>query len=153
MAVGRSLSGLKEAILSLEPVEHRLQLIEGSGGVTVIDDAYNSNPQGAAAALEVLAAMPARRRVVVTPGIVELGPAQADANRALGALAARVADAVIVVAAVNREALSEGVRSSANGTALVTVDSLRDAEHELARLLAPGDAVLFENDLPDHYEG
>lgn len=153
LAVGRSLSGLKEAILSLEPVEHRLQLIEGSGGVTVIDDAYNSNPQGAAAALEVLAAMPARRRVVVTPGIVELGPAQADANRALGALAARVADAVIVVAAVNREALSEGVRSSANGTALVTVDSLRDAEHELARLLAPGDAVLFENDLPDHYEG
>ena len=89
----------------------------------------------------------------MTPGIVELGPAQADANRALGALAARVADAVIVVAAVNREALSEGVRSSANGTALVTVDSLRDAEHELARLLAPGDAVLFENDLPDHYEG
>jgi UDP-N-acetylmuramoyl-tripeptide--D-alanyl-D-alanine ligase len=153
VAVGRSLSELAEAIASLEPVEHRLQLIEGTNGITVIDDAYNSNPQGAAAALEVLAAMPAAKRVVVTPGIVELGPLQPEANRELGAQAARVADAIIVVAPVNRAALSAGVRSAGNGALLVTVDSLKEAEDELGRLLAPGDAVLFENDLPDHYEG
>ncbi len=153
LALGRPLRELAEAIASLQPVEHRLQLIEGTGGITVIDDAYNSNPQGAAAALEVLAAMPAEKRVVVTPGIVELGPLQPEANRELGASAARVADAIIVVAPVNRAALSDGVRSAGNGTLLVTVDSLKEAEAELGRLLSPGDAVLFENDLPDHYEG
>jgi UDP-N-acetylmuramoyl-tripeptide--D-alanyl-D-alanine ligase len=152
LACGRRLGELDDAIRALEPVEHRLQLIEGTGGITVIDDAYNSNPEGAAAALEVLAAMPARRRVLVTPGIVELGPVQAEINRELGARAARVADTVIVVAEVNRAALSEGVRSAGNGVALVTVRSLQEAEAELARLLAPGDAVLFENDLPDHLE-
>jgi UDP-N-acetylmuramoyl-tripeptide--D-alanyl-D-alanine ligase len=153
LALGRSLGDLGEAIASLEPVEHRLQLIEGTGGITVIDDAYNSNPQGAAAALEVLAAMPAVKRVVVTPGIVELGRLQPEANRELGAQAARVADAIIVVAPVNRAALSAGVLSAGNGALLVTVDSLKEAEAELGRLLGPGDAVLFENDLPDHYEG
>ena len=153
LALGRSVSELAEAIASLEPVEHRLQLIPGTGGIIVIDDAYNSNPQGAAAALEVLAAMPAAKRVVVTPGIVELGAQQSEANRELGAHAARVADAIIVVAPVNRAALSAGVRSAGNGALLVTVDSLKEAEAELGRLLGPGDAVLFENDLPDHYEG
>jgi UDP-N-acetylmuramoyl-tripeptide--D-alanyl-D-alanine ligase len=153
LALGRSVSELAEAIASLEPVEHRLQLIPGTGGIIVIDDAYNSNPQGAAAALEVLAAMPAAKRVVVTPGIVELGALQSEANRELGAHAARVADAIIVVAPVNRAALSAGVRSAGNGALLVTVDSLKEAEAELGRLLGPGDAVLFENDLPDHYEG
>jgi UDP-N-acetylmuramoyl-tripeptide--D-alanyl-D-alanine ligase len=152
-ALGRPLRELAEAIASLEPVEHRLQLIAGTGGITVIDDAYNSNPQGAAAALEVLAAMPAGKRVVVTPGIVELGPLQLEANRELGGRVARVADAIIVVSPVNRPALSDGVRGAGNGTLLVTVDSLKEAEAELARLLRPGDAVLFENDLPDHYEG
>jgi UDP-N-acetylmuramoyl-tripeptide--D-alanyl-D-alanine ligase len=152
LALRRRLGELEEAIASLTPVEHRLQLIEGTGGIIVIDDAYNSNPQGAAAALEVLAAMPARERVVVTPGIVELGAHQAEANRELGAHAARIADAIIVVAGVNRAALTEGAASAGNGVAIVTVDSLQRAQDELARLLGPGDAVLFENDLPDHYE-
>ena len=149
---GRSLRDLIDPIASLEPVEHRLQVIKGAGGVTVIDDAYNSNPEGAAAALEVLQAMPARKRVVVTPGIVELGPLQAEANSEFGRHAAAVADTVIFVARLNRDALVDGARSSGNGAEVVTVDSLEDAAKRLQGLLQPGDVVLFENDLPDQYE-
>ncbi|CAN5588435.1 UDP-N-acetylmuramoyl-tripeptide--D-alanyl-D-alanine ligase [soil metagenome] len=151
VAAGRRSLDLVESIAALAPVEHRLQLIEGTGGVTVIDDAYNSNSDGAAAALEVLQALPARRRVVVTPGIIELGALQEQANEELGRRAGTVADTVVFVAPTNRAALVRG----ANGASarVVVVDSLAQAQVKLSSLLGPGDAILFENDLPDHYEG
>ncbi len=152
VTVGRDLVSLRDPIEGLAPVDHRLQIIHGDGGITVIDDAYNSNPEGAAAALEVLASMPARKRVVVTPGIVELGPLQKEANEELGERAARTADAVIVVAPENREALLAGAQRARTYARITAVDSLARAQTELASLLGPGDVVLFENDLPDHYE-
>ncbi|MGH2734628.1 MAG: UDP-N-acetylmuramoyl-tripeptide--D-alanyl-D-alanine ligase [Actinomycetota bacterium] len=149
---GRPLDELGAPISSLSPVEHRLQLIEGAGGVTVIDDAFNSNPAGSAAALEVLEAMPARRRVVVTPGMIELGELQAPANESFGEQAGRIADVLVVVARVNRAALVAGAERSSHAR-IVTVDSLDQAQRELQDILGPGDVVLFENDLPDQYEG
>jgi UDP-N-acetylmuramoyl-tripeptide--D-alanyl-D-alanine ligase len=151
-AVGRPLQELAPRIKALEPVEHRLQVIQGAGGVTVIDDAYNSNPQGAAAALEVLEQMPARKKVVVTPGIVELGPLQAEENSTFGRHAATVADSVIFVARLNRDALVAGAESANSGAEVIVVDSLEQASERLKGLLQPGDVVLFENDLPDQYE-
>jgi UDP-N-acetylmuramoyl-tripeptide--D-alanyl-D-alanine ligase len=149
---GRSLEELAEPIRQLEPVEHRLQMLEGTGGITVIDDAYNSNPEGAAAALDVLGAMPGNKKLVVTPGMVELGPVQFEANERFGEHAARVADAVIVVARLNREAIVSGATRARNGARVITVDSLDQATEKLAQLLTPGDVVLFENDLSDQYE-
>jgi UDP-N-acetylmuramoyl-tripeptide--D-alanyl-D-alanine ligase len=149
---GRPLAGLVDPIARLEPPEHRLQLIKGTGGVTVIDDAYNSNPSGAAAALEVLQTMPARRKVVVTPGMVELGPLQAEENERFGAAAAAVADVLIVVAPLNRKALVAGASRNSDGAEVIVVDSLDAASERLKGLLAAGDVVLFENDLPDQYE-
>jgi UDP-N-acetylmuramoyl-tripeptide--D-alanyl-D-alanine ligase len=151
IAAGRNLRDLAGSIADLEPIEHRLQILEGTGGVVVIDDAYNSNPAGAAAALEVLDRMPGRNKVVVTPGMVELGPLQADANREFGKLAGRVADTLIVVAKVNREAIVAGA-SEVDGAEVVVVDSLDEASDRLKTLLQAGDVVLFENDLPDQYE-
>ena len=148
---GRALEELRDPIAGLTAVEHRLQLIRGTGGVTVIDDAFNSNPEGAAAALEVLDAMPGGRKVVVTPGIIELGPLQAEANMRFGEHAGRVADAVVVVAEVNRDALVAGARKGGRAQVIV-VDSLDGATAELPSLIGPGDVVLFENDLPDQYE-
>jgi UDP-N-acetylmuramoyl-tripeptide--D-alanyl-D-alanine ligase len=141
------------AVTKLDPVEHRLQIIEGAGGVTVIDDAYNSNPQGAAAAIEVLGQMPGRRKVVVTPGMVELGSEQFAANETFGAHAAEVSDVLIVVAKLNRAAIVSGATSAGHADKVVTVDSLAEATEHLKTLLSSGDVVLFENDLPDQYEG
>ena len=149
-ALGRSFEDLAAAIASLEPVKHRLQLISGRGGVTVIDDAFNSNPQGAAAALEVLDAMPASKRVVVTPGIIELGPLQVEANERFGEAASEVADVVIVVSKVNRDALTTGAKKGPAD--VIVVDTLAEATEKLQGLLDAGAVVLFENDLPDHYE-
>jgi UDP-N-acetylmuramoyl-tripeptide--D-alanyl-D-alanine ligase len=152
VTLGRRLPELGEQIAGLDPVEHRLQLMDGGGGVTIIDDAYNSNPAGAAAALEVLESMPGRRKVVVSPGIVELGDIQFEANEVFGHDAARVADVLIVVARLNRAAITAGAARADGAVDVITVDSLAEATDRLAGLLAPGDVVLFENDLPDQYE-
>jgi UDP-N-acetylmuramoyl-tripeptide--D-alanyl-D-alanine ligase len=152
LVVGRSLDELAGAIASLGPVEHRLQIIAGAGGVTVIDDAYNSNPLGAAAALDVLELMPGRMKVVVTPGMVELGDLQRTANEEFGRQAAAVADTLIVVARLNRDAIVTGARGAGTDVNVIVVDSLGAATEELKGLLGAGDVVLFENDLPDQYE-
>ena len=152
LAAGRSLADLVDPIAALEPVEHRLQIIKGAGGVTVIDDAYNSNPDGAAAALEVLDAMPGGKKVVVTPGIVELGPLQAEENERFGESAAKVADHLIVVAPINRDALTVGAARANSRAQVIAVDNLEQATQRLTGLIGPGDVVLFENDLPDQYE-
>jgi UDP-N-acetylmuramoyl-tripeptide--D-alanyl-D-alanine ligase len=155
---GIPLAELGPRIQSLQPVEHRLQLIKGAGGVTVIDDAFNSNPAGASAALEVLADFDrseAGRIVVVTPGIVELGELQAEANERFGEHAARVADHLIVVGRLNRDAIVRGAKGLPEGSRkaeVIVVDSLDGATERLKTLLGPGDVVLFENDLPDQYE-
>ena len=157
-ALGTPLHELGPRIAALQPVEHRLQLIQGAGGVTIIDDAFNSNPAGAAAAIGVLADLDetnSGRKVVVTPGMVELGDRQYEENVILGQAAAMVADHLIVVGKLNREALVTGAQQGVNARAqVIVVDTLDDATQKLAELkLGPGDWVLFENDLPDHYEG
>ncbi|MEA2452853.1 MAG: UDP-N-acetylmuramoyl-tripeptide--D-alanyl-D-alanine ligase [Actinomycetota bacterium] len=153
---GIPLADLGPRIEAMEPVEHRLQLIKGAGGVTVIDDAFNSNPSGAAAALEVLADFDetdANQIVVVTPGIVELGELQSEANERFGRHAATVADHLIVVGRVNRDAIVRGATGEGDLKAeVIVVDTLDDATERLKTLLKPGDVVLFENDLPDQYE-
>jgi UDP-N-acetylmuramoyl-tripeptide--D-alanyl-D-alanine ligase len=149
---GRSLNELVGPIRRLAPVEHRLQLINSGGGVKVIDDAFNSNPDGAAAALEVVDALSAPTKIVVTPGMIELGSLQVEANERFGEQAGRVADALIVVARVNRDALVTGAERAGRAR-VITVDTLAAAQEALKPLLKPGAVVLFENDLPDQYEG
>jgi UDP-N-acetylmuramoyl-tripeptide--D-alanyl-D-alanine ligase len=128
---------------------HRAVQAVASSGVVVIDDTYNSNPEGAARALELLEAATGRhtRRAVVTPGMVELGPDQDEANRAFAAAVAK-ADAVLVaVGWTNRRALLAG----AAGGEVVTVRSRAAARAWVRSSLAAGDGVLWENDLPNHY--
>ncbi|MDA8316853.1 MAG: Mur ligase family protein [Actinomycetota bacterium] len=138
-----------ERIPTLSPVANRLTADTSSSGVYVIDDTFNSNPAGAGAALSALAAAPATgRRVVVTPGMVELGARQAAENEAFARAACEVASSIVVVGLTNRRALLRGAR----GQRPVVVVRTRDEAVAWVRAnLGPGDAVLYENDLPDHY--
>ena len=130
--------------------QHRRQQSTSASGVVVIDDTYNSNPAGAAAALKMLAAAGANRRVVVTPGMVELGSAQFKENAAFArAIAEGGADDLVIVGLTNRAALVHGAH---DGTAVVRTVADREAAVEWVRSnLQPGDGVLYENDLPDHF--
>ena len=141
--VGRRVSTLPSA-------EHRQSVTTAGAGFTIIDDTFNSNPAGARSALELLSDLGADgRKAVITPGMVELGPVQDEVNRAFAEGAADRVDHFVIVGKTNRKALTEG---SVNGRASVSVVDSRDEAVAWAQAnLGPGDAVLYENDLPDHY--
>ena len=141
------------ALEAVEPPPHRLAaIVNPRTGVVVIDDAYNSNPEGAAGALEVLAEHDANRRLLVTPGMVELGPGQETANVELGQRAARVCDLVLLVGGEQTEPIERGLLDAGlNRTQIIVARDIDHATEELSRIVQPGDVVLFENDLPDTY--
>ena len=92
------------------------------------------------------------RLVVVTPGMVELGSRQFEENRRFAAATADVADHLVIVGRTNRRALLAGAGSVAGSPMQVTlVDHREQAVAWVRQHLGPGDAVLYENDLPDHY--
>jgi UDP-N-acetylmuramoyl-tripeptide--D-alanyl-D-alanine ligase len=141
------------ALESVEPPPHRLApIVNRATGVTVIDDAYNSNPEGAAAALEVLAEHAASRRLLVTPGMVELGEQEEPANREFGRIAAGVCDLVVLVGAAQTQPVKRGLlEGGLDGAQIVVARDIEHATAELRKIVRAGDVVLFENDLPDTY--
>lgn len=142
------------AVGKLQSVEHRLS-ISRKGSLTVLDDAYNSNPEGAAMALSVLGAMelPAgARRIVVTPGFVELGEKQQEECRKLGWRAAAHCDLLVIVNRYNREAILEGAREGGmDENNIICADTLAQAVALMQPFATPGSVVLYENDLPDTF--
>ncbi len=134
----------------LEPVEHRLQLVGHMNGVTVIDDAFNSNPSGASQALEVLSAFEGRR-IIVTPGMVELGEDEEKYNYEFGCRMASCTDLAYLIGRKHTEPIRRGlVENGFDEDNIIVCDSLAEA----TRLLGggrEGDVILYENDLPDHY--
>lgn len=156
-AVGRSmglrLRSMAHAARRLEPVEHRLQL-RRQDGLTIIDDAFNSNPVGARNAVEILSEMEGGRRVIVTPGMVELGDRQWAENEAFGrTLAEHNLDLVALVGGDQTRPIQEGLSAAQFPEERVHVfEGLSDAQAFLKQHLHAGDVVLYENDLPDQYE-
>ena len=102
---------IRYAVEKIEQVEHRLNMKRTPGGLTIIDDAYNSNPTGSAMALDVLASMTSGKRIVITPGMIELGEKQYELNRDFGKRIAESVDVAIIVGEYNREAIVEGIET------------------------------------------
>ena len=93
------------------------------------------------------------RRIVVTPGMIELGERQEDANRELGRKIATSADLAIVVNVYNRDAIVEGARDGGMAEeAVMTAANFAEAQQILSKILKSGDTVLYENDLPDTFK-
>ena len=142
---------IANGIRKLQPVEHRLQLISNPGGLSVIDDAFNSNILGAEQALHVLKDFPGRR-IVVTPGMVELGNQEAELNRQLGQQMSESCDTAILVGEKRSIPIREGLLDKGfPETQIFVVTSLEEAQVWLRENARSGDTVLFENDLPDNY--
>ena len=152
MECGMTLEEIREAVAKVEPVPHRLQLTTGAGGVTIIDDSFNANPVGAKAALEALNEIGDAKKVLVTPGMIELGEREDEENRRLGELAADVCDLVILVGPIQTKPILDGLKTAGYPSQQIIVTrNLEEVKQHLATHLQAGDVVLFENDLPDSY--
>ncbi len=152
LGCGLTLSQIAQALKDVEPIPHRLQVIKGSGGITIIDDAFNSNPRGAKEALEVLKSMEGGQKILLTPGMVELGDEEYAQNKEFGRAATKACDTVILVGKKQTKPIAEGLKEAGfPDKNLIVATSLSDATNHLHKLVKPGDVVLFENDLPDNY--
>lgn len=148
--LGMTLRQIARGIAKLTPVEHRLQLLPSSG-VTIIDDAFNSNPNGARAALHVLKDFPGRR-IIITPGMVELGSGEEEFNHDFGRTMADCVDVAILVGKKHTSPILRGLQERGfPQESIHVVPSLDEAAGILRQIGHPGDVALFENDLPDHY--
>lgn len=153
VAMGMGFEEIKKGIQKIEPIPHRLNIINPGTGIIIIDDAFNSNPIGAKAALDVLSQFKEGRKIIVTPGMVELGRREAEANREFGVNIGKVCDYVILVGAKRTVPIYEGLMEVGyNKDNIFVVNNLDEATEKIQLIARPKDVILFENDLPDNYD-
>ncbi len=144
---------LKYGASSLGQVEARLQLIQNPGGYLIINDGFNSNPIGAATAAETLGYFTGFKKIMVTPGIVDLGGEHEKVNFAFGKAAAPFCDMVLLINERRTKPIADGLLSTGfDENNILHFASLAAARGWLAANANAQSVVLFENDLPDHME-
>ncbi|MCE5343610.1 MAG: UDP-N-acetylmuramoyl-tripeptide--D-alanyl-D-alanine ligase, partial [Eubacteriales bacterium] len=150
--LGVSLTQIAHGISKLQPVPSRLELLTSPAGFTIINDSFNSNPVGARAALKVLSQFPGRR-IIITPGMVELGVHEAEYNKEFGRAIASAADIAVIVGKKRAQPIISGLTEEGFPKEnIYRVDSLDASTALLTTLVHREDTVLYENDLPDHYQ-
>lgn len=143
---------IANGIAKIEPIEHRLQLITRTGCMTVIDDAFNSNINGAKQAFDVLACFVNNRKIVITPGMVELGDKEKELNREFGSKLAECTDIAILVGEKHTQPIVQGMKEKGFPEERIYVRRTLDEAVKLLETIGTSDdIVLFENDLPDNY--
>jgi UDP-N-acetylmuramoyl-tripeptide--D-alanyl-D-alanine ligase len=143
LALDTPLDAVVEGLADVPHASFRMELLRTTDGITVINDAYNSSPTSAAAAVRSLASLPvAGRRVAVLGEMRELG-AYGDAEHVeLGRLAGSAGIDLLVAVGEPASLLLEGARGS-DAIVRVVPDATAAAEL-LLESLRPGDAVLVK---------
>lgn len=144
------ISEIVRSVKNIKQVEHRLE-VKKINGFTIIDDAFNSNPVGSKMALDVLSSMPGKR-VIVTPGMIDLGSKQNDINFEFGKYMQYKTDYVILVGEKQTKSIYAGLKESGFDMHNVIVyENVRDALHYVYSRFSVRDTILLENDLPDAF--
>ena len=153
LTCGLELAYMAAAIRQFAPPEHRLQPVQLGNGVTVLDDAYNANPEGIIGALEVLGRYAPRRRIVVTPGLIEMGREKASYHGRIGRAAAKWADVAVLVGPKQTADIKAAMlEASFPPDRLHVARGFAEAQDMLRRVGEPGDVILYANDLPDQFD-
>lgn len=143
---------IKMGIKFIKPVEHRLELRPNPNGSIIIDDSYNSNVRGADMALEVLGTFKDMQKILITPGIVELGEKAYEINKALGKEATKHSDIIILVGEKQAGPILDGVKETKfPKDKVIVAKNLDEAIKHMYKLMDSNTVVLLENDLPDNY--
>ncbi|MBQ6492538.1 MAG: UDP-N-acetylmuramoyl-tripeptide--D-alanyl-D-alanine ligase [Erysipelotrichaceae bacterium] len=148
--LGIGIKDIVKNVKKIRQVEHRLE-VKKINGFTFIDDAFNSNPVGSKMALDVLAMMP-EKRVIVTPGMIDLGAEEARINKEFGAYMKGKADHVVLVGEKQTRAIYEGLKEKKYPEKQITVcANVREAFDYVYGHFSSRDTILLENDLPDAF--
>lgn len=147
------LDRISYAIKKLTPVQHRMEIKRNNNGITIIDDAFNSNPIGAKMALNVLKNIEGARKIIITPGMIELADKQDFYNQIFGKQISEVCDYVVLVGKKITQPIYEGIIETGYKTENIYIaQNFKDATQHIGSFIKSGDVILYENDLPDTYE-
>ena len=148
--LGLTVKQLQQGVKTIKSVPHRLEL-KKYGTINIIDDAYNSNPQGANMALEVLSLM-SGKKIVVTPGMVDLGSEEYNLNKEFGKQIAKVADEVILIGQEQTKSIYEGLKEQKyKDENIYVLNDIKEAFKLFTKIAEKETYVLLENDLPDMF--
>lgn len=146
--LGMNIKEIVKGVSEIKQVEHRLEIKE-MGGYTFIDNAFNSNPSGCKYALDVLKMMPGKR-IIVTPGLIDLGKEEYNENYEFGKYMNERADYLIIVGDKNKEAIHKGaLKGGLLEESIIEVGSVKEAFNYIYTNFSKKDTILLENDLPD----
>ncbi|MBI2022359.1 UDP-N-acetylmuramoyl-tripeptide--D-alanyl-D-alanine ligase [Candidatus Daviesbacteria bacterium] len=145
------LETIKKRALLIQPIEHRLE-IRKTGNITIIDNSYNTNPTVSKSSLKLLKEYAGSQKILITPGLIELGGDAERQNLEFAKEAARVSDEIIIVGINARKALLKGLELKKFPAKNIHLSSsTQEAMNKLAQITKPDSVVLLENDLPDQY--
>ena len=141
------------AVSKIESVAHRLQLKTNTNGITIIDDAFNANPKGAQMAVDVLKNIKGKRKIIITPGMIELGEKQVYYNQIFAEQMAKACDYIILVGEKITLPIQEKLEAvHFDKKRIFVARNFSEAVAHLNAMVQPGDVLLYENDLPDSHE-
>ena len=154
VAIGRQLNiSFEKLIASIEScpyIKHRLELKQ-INGLTFIDNAFNSNPSGSKMSLDVISKMD-QRRIIVTPGLIDLGNLQDKYNYEFGKYMLDKVDMVILVGKTQTIKIYQGLKDAGYDLNNVIIkDTVKEAFDYLYGIATKSDTILLENDLPDAF--
>ncbi len=148
--LGMDWKEIQRAVKLIDYVEHRLEL-KKIQGYTFIDNAFNSNPVGAAMSLQVLKMMP-NKRFIITPGMIDLGSQQETLNKEFGKKMKGSADVVLLVGIEQTKPILDGLTEVGfNAEDIHVCKTVKEAFHLVYQLATFEDTILLENDLPDAF--
>jgi UDP-N-acetylmuramoyl-tripeptide--D-alanyl-D-alanine ligase len=145
-----SLEEISEGVKKIKPIAHRLELIYNSNtNIAVIDDSYNGNFNGFVSGINLLKRANGRK-VVLTPGLVELGSRMEEIHKQIGELYAKNVDLVLLIRDKMTDYIVEGLKRN-NFSNYKIYRSTKEAHSDLRNILKSGDTIIFQNDLTDNY--
>lgn len=149
--LGVSLKTIQKRALLIEPTPHRLEVTK-LGDITLIDNSYNTNPTVSKASLKLLNDHPGDQKILITPGLIELGKKTREENMSFAKDASKIADYIIIVGDNAKNYLLEGLKEVDFPKAkIIFAQSTKEAMEKLSKITIPNAVVLIENDLPDQY--
>lgn len=151
--LGLTENQIAAGVRNIKPIPHRLQpLINRQANTLVIDDTYNGNPDGVEEAISTLSQFKKRRKIYVTPGLVEMGEKKGEIHYNIGKKLAKVADLVVLIKNSVTPYIDEGLRKSGfNKKNVIFFESADQAYKNLNKIIKSGDVALLQNDWPDNY--
>lgn len=150
--LGVSNDDIVSSVATLNAVNHRLELVKLPNGNAILDDSFNSNPQGCLQALQVLKQFHGYQKIIITPGMVELSSRSYEENFLFGKAMAAVADDVYVVNQTNKDALYHGLLVGGfDQKNLFFFQQFSEAMEHIKQNQSLRHIILIENDLPDSY--